>query len=285
MIIIITIIFLIIYIIFRVKFETKIKHKRTQVIIEVILIFLIIPICINLLMPIFQIKQLEKEEQFRIAVMDSIVKNKMNSEDIEELIFYKYKNIFESSEEEAKLWVNNFLKTLPDKKLELNSLSKKSEEYIDKLNLEWKPTCELVLKQFDNRINELIKQNENIKIEKENYNLIINVDSNKYKVQKIRIVEFPNGNSIFINFEPARIQRGILIEGIEIVFFEQLKNGYTCAVFSINLDQQLFQINPRNKRYESIDCRTNKNPMEDDNFRNKISEAINKIISSVYLLE
>ena len=277
--------FLIIYIIFRVKFETKIKHKWAQVIIEVILIFLIIPICINLLMPIFQIKQLEKEEQFRIAVMDSIVKNKMNSEDIEELIFYKYKNIFESSEEEAKLWVNNFLKTLPDKKLELNSLSKKSEEYIDKLNLEWKPTCELVLKQFDNRINELIKQNENIKIEKENYNLIINVDSNKYEVQKIRIVEFPNGNSIFINFEPASIQRGILIEGIEIVFFEQLKNAYTVAVFSLNLDQQLYQINPRNKRYKSVDCRTNKNPMEDDNFRNKISEAINEIISSVYLLE
>ena len=163
-------------------------------------------------------------------------------------------------------------------------MSEKSEEYIDKLTLKWKPTCDLILKQFDDRINELIKQNENIKIKKENYNLIIDVDSNKYEVLKVRIVEFPNSNSIFISFEPAKIQRGLLIEGIEIVFFEQLKNGNTTTVFSIDLDQNLYQINPRNERYRSIDSRTNQNPIEDDNFRKKISEALNKIISSVYLI-
>jgi len=285
MIIILAIVSIIIYILFKVIFEAKIKNKWFRVIIEVSLVFLIIPVFTNLIMTFFQREQLEKEEQFRTSVMTSIIEDKMSSKDIEELIFYKYKNIFESSEEEAKLWVNNFLKTLPDKKSELDSLSEKSEEYIGKLTLKWKPTCDLILKQFDDRINELIKQNENIKIEKENYNLIIDVDSNKYEVPKVRSVEFTNGNSIFINFEPAKIQRGILIEGIEIVFFEQLKNGYTINAFSIDLDQRLYQINPRNERYKSIDTRTNQNPIKDDNFRKKISESLNKIISSVYLLE
>ena len=266
-------------------FENRIKNKLIRVIIKVILVSLIIPICVNLLMPFFQKEQLEKEEQFRTTVMNAIVEDKMSSEDIEELIFNKYKDIFESSEKEAELWVNNFLKTLPEKRAELESLSKKSEEYINKLSLKWKPICDLILKQFDDRINELIKRNENIIIEKKKYKLIIDIDSNKYETQKVRFVEFTNGNSIFINFEPAKIQRGFLIEGIEIVFFEKLKNGNTTNDFAIDLDQDLSQINPRNERYKNIDIRSNKNPMEDDNFLNKISEALNKIISSVYLLE
>jgi len=273
------------YIFFKAIFKDKIKNKWIRIITEAILLLLVIPICINLLMPFFQREQLEKEEQFRNSVMNAIVKEYMSSEDIEDLIYNKYKNIFESSEEEAKLWATNFLKTLPEKKSELESLSEKSEEYIDKLTLKWKPTCDLILKQFDDRINELIKRDENIKIEKEYYNLIIDVDKNKYEVPKVRFVEFPNGNSIFISFEPAKIQRGFLIEGIEIVFFEQLKNGYTTNDFAINLDRDLSQINPRNERYKNIDIRTNKNPIEDDNFRKKTSEALNKIISSVYLLD
>lgn len=266
-------------------FENRIKNKLIRVIIKVILVSLIIPICVNLLMPFFQKEQLEKEEQFRTTVMNAIVEDKMSSEDIEELIFNKYKDIFESSEKEAKLWANNFLATLPEKRAELESLSKKSEEYINKLSLKWKPICDLILKQFDDRINELVKRNENIIIEKKKYKLIIDIDSNKYETQKVRFVEFTNGNSIFINFEPAKIQRGVLIEGVEIVFFEKLKNGNTTSDFAIDLDQDLSQINPRNKHYKNIDIRSNKNPMEDDNFLSKITEALNKIISSVYLLE
>lgn len=266
-------------------FENRIKNKLIRAIIKVILVSLIIPICVNLLMPFFQKEQLEKEEQFRTTVMNAIVEDKMSSEDIEELIFNKYKDIFESSEKEAELWANNFLTTLPEKRVELESLSKKSEEYINKLSLKWKPICDLILKQFDDRINELIKRNENIIIEKKKYKLIIDIDSNKYETQKVRFVEFINGNSIFISFEPAKIQRGVLIEGVEIVFFEKLKNGNTTSDFAIDLDQDLSQINPRNEHYKNIDIRSNKNPMEDDNFLSKISEALNKIISSVYLLE
>lgn len=269
-------------------FENRIKNKLIRVIIKVILVSLIIPICVNLLMPFFQKEQLEKEEQFRTTVMNAIVEEKMSSEDIEGLIFNKYKDIFESSEKEAELWVNNFLKTLPEKRAELESLSKKSEEYINKLSLKWKPICDLILKQFDDRINELIKRNENIIVEKKEYKLIMDIDSNKYEIQKVRFVEFANGNSIFISFEPARIQRGIITEGIEIVYFEQLKNGNTTCDFAIYINQDLYQISPRNNRngyYESVGYRTTKNPIEDEHFRNKLSEALNKIISSAYLLE
>ena len=285
MIMILIIIVLVIYIFFEAKFENRIKNKITRVIIKVIFVFFIIPICVNLLMPYFQRDQLEKEEQFRTTVMNAIIEDKISSKDIEGLIFNKYKDIFESSEKEAELWANDFLTTLPEKRVELESLSKKSEEYINKLSLKWKPICDLVLKQFDDRIDELIKRNENIIIEKKKYKLIIDIDSNKYETQKVRFVEFINGNSIFISFEPAKIQRGVLIEGIEIVFFEKLKNGNTTCDFAIDLDQDLSQINPRNERYKNIDIRSNKNPMEDDNFLNKISEALNKIIGSVYLLE
>jgi len=288
MIIILIIIFLIIYILFGAMFENRIKNKLIRVIIKVILVSLIIPICVNLLMPFFQKEQLEKEEQFRTTVMNAIVEEKMSSEDIEGLIFNKYKDIFESSEKEAELWVNNFLKTLPEKRAELESLSKKSEEYINKLSLKWKPICDLILKQFDDRINELIKRNENIIVEKKEYKLIMDIDSNKYEIQKVRFVEFANGNSIFISFEPARIQRGIITEGIEIVYFEQLKNGNTTCDFAIYINQDLYQISPRNNRngyYESVGYRTTKNPIEDEHFRNKLSEALNKIISSAYLLE
>ena len=288
MIIILTIISIIIYLLFKVIFKAKIKKKWIQDIIEVLLVILIIPICINLLMPFFQREQLEKEEQFRTTVINAIVEEKMSSENIEELILNKYKDIFESSEKEAKLWANNFLKTLPEKRVELKSLSKKSEEYIDKLSLRWKPTCDFALKQFDDRINELIKRNKNIIVEKKNYNLIIDIDSNKYEVPMVRSVEFPNGNIIFIRFEPAKIQRGIVTEGIEIVYYEQLKNGNTTNVFAIYINQDLYQISPRNNRngyYESVGYRTTKNPIEDEHFRNKLSEALNKIIISAYLLE
>lgn len=285
MIIILIIIFLIIYILFEAIFENRIKNKLIRVIIKVILVSIIIPIFVSLLMPFFQREQLEKEEQFRTTVMNAIVEDKMSSEDIEELIFNKYKDIFESSEKEAKLWANNFLKTLPEKRVELESLSKKSEEYINKLSLIWKPTCDLILKQFDDRINELIKRNENITIEKKNYKLIIDVDSNKYEVPMVRFVEFPGGNTIFIRLEPAKIQRGIITKGLEIVYYEQLKNVNTTIGFAIDLDQDLYQINPRNEFYKSVDYRTTQNPIEDEHFRNKISEALNKIISSAYLLE
>jgi len=288
MIIILIIIFLVIYILFGAMFENRIKNKLIRVIIKVILVSLIIPICVNLLMPFFQKEQLEKEEQFRTTVMNAIVEEKMSSEDIEGLIFNKYRDIFESSEKEAKLWANNFLATLPEKRVELESLSKKSEEYINKLSLKWKPICDLILKQFDDRINELIKRNENIIVEKKEYKLIMDIDSNKYEIQKVRFVEFANGNSIFISFEPARIQRGIITEGIEIVYFEQLKNGNTTCDFAIYINQDLYQISPRNNRngyYESVGYRTTKNPIEDEHFRNKLSEALNKIISSAYLLE
>jgi len=239
-------------------------------------------------MPFFQREHLEKEEQFRTTVMNAIVEDKMSSEEIEKLIYNKYKDIFESSEKEAKLWANNFLKTLPEKRVELELLSKKSEEYIDKLSLKWKPTCDFALKQFDDRINELIKRNKNIIVEKKNYNLIIDIDSNKYEVPMVRFVEFPNGNNIFIKLEPAKIQRGIVTEGIEIVYYEQLKNGNTTNAFAIYLNQDLYQISPRNDRngyYESVGYRTTQNPIEDEHFRSKISEALNKIISSAYLLE
>lgn len=288
MIIILIIVFLIIYIIFEAIFENRIKNKIIRVIIRVILVSFILPICVTLLIPFFQKEQLEKEEQFRTTVINAIIEDKISSEDIEGLIFNKYKDIFESSEKEAELWANNFLTTLPEKRVELESLSKKTEEYIDKLSLKWKPICDLILKQFDDRINELIKRNENIIIEKKKYKLIIDIDSNKYETQKVRFVEFTNGNSIFISFEPARIQRGIITEGIEIVYFEQLKNGNTTCDFAIYINQDLYQISPRNNRngyYESVGYRTTKNPIEDEHFRNKLSEALNKIISSVYLLE
>jgi len=288
MIIILIIVFLIIYILFEAIFENRIKNKLIRVIIKVILVFFIIPICVNLLMPFFQREHLEKEEQFRTTVMNAIVEDKMSSEEIEKLIYNKYKDIFESSEKEAKLWANNFLKTLPEKRVELELLSKKSEEYIDKLSLKWKPTCDFALKQFDDRINELIKRNKNIIVEKKNYNLIIDIDSNKYEVPMVRFVEFPNGNNIFIKLEPAKIQRGIVTEGIEIVYYEQLKNGNTTNAFAIYLNQDLYQISPRNDRngyYESVGYRTTQNPIEDEHFRSKISEALNKIISSAYLLE
>lgn len=288
MIIILIIVFLIIYIFFEAIFENRIKNKIIRVIIKVILVSFILPICVTLLIPFFQKEQLEKEEQFRTTVINAIIEDKISSEDIEGLIFNKYKDIFESSEKEAELWANNFLTTLPEKRVELESLSKKTEEYIDKLSLKWKPICDLILKQFDDRINELIKRNENIIIEKKKYKLIIDIDSNKYETQKVRFVEFTNGNSIFISFEPARIQRGIITEGIEIVYFEQLKNGNTTCDFAIYINQDLYQISPRNNRngyYESVGYRTTKNPIEDEHFRNKLSEALNKIISSVYLLE
>lgn len=277
---ILTIISLIIYVIFKTVVEPKIEIKWLQVLIDVLLVALIIPICVNLMMPIFQREQQRKEEEFKEQVTSYLLKEKMSTEDIKELISLKYKEIFKSSEEDAKKWTNKFLSSLPERKSDVDSLLIKGEELANKLRLKWQPLYDYILLQIDTRINELMKKDENIKFQK--YDLdIISIDSSR-RPGRIREIEFTNGCHIRIQVYPAQIQNGLLTE-FPIITFAEISNQLTSPVFMIGFFEDNFEIDSVNKRYEDIEFTTQNDPLDNEEFKNKLSEAINKIITSVYM--
>jgi len=276
-----------VYVGYRAKYEHKIKIKWLRVIIDVIIVSFLIPVCVNLMMPFFQKDEREKRERVDRKILSAITQSKLNDKDLEDLISYQYREIFESSQGDAKRWARELIDSMLEKKEKLGVLAEHTEEIVQKLRFKWWPLHMYALDQFDKRINELQKHNPSIKIELaiDKYDLILDIDSITYRTFDVRKVVFPNGNLITIKFEPASIQRGVLIEGTELNFTENLKFAGLSYAFSIACNEKIIQINPRNNRYSDIDIRTEDDPLMVDDFKDTLAKGINKLITSAYLHE
>ena len=166
LIFIVTIFSFLIFVAFKVLIEERIKAKWLKITIEAFIIFLFIPLCFYFIASHVQdnkSKEVQaKNEEFQKAKINTVSSDSFDTEQVDELMNPKYKEIFLSENEDAKIFVKNLLADRDTKNNGLQKLSNNSSEMIKKLSLKWKPFFDFVLAAFDDRIYELSKQDDRI---------------------------------------------------------------------------------------------------------------------------
>ena len=286
---IITAFLILIYILYAIWFISKIKRIWLQKIINIAFTLIIIPICLTLIMPIFQKEQNEKKEHFRKTVINAIYEKKMDRSKLDELIENKYREIFDTSEKEAKKYTQDLLRSLDAKRKHLSELSAKSKELEDVYYARWKPFLKSLLTQFDAIISELINGGQRLEIENKiiDYKLVVDTAEEQARTTTIRKVRFGNGNIIRIEFEPAKIESGIFISRGRLMFHSIMLGG-NGSFFQLFFEQKSTWLHSNDPRYSNFNgdrVYTRKNPMDDSTFCDQTLGIMKKFITNVLLLD
>lgn len=277
------------YILYEVWLISKIKQIWLQKTINIVFTLLIIPACLTLVIPVFQREQIEKEEHFRKTILNAIYEKKTDKSQLDELIESKYREIFNTSEKDARQYVHDLLASLDTKKQDLAALSEKSKELEDAYYSKWKPLFELILTQFDEITAEFQNKGEKLTIETQDndYKILVDTEKESASLTTIRKVRFQNGNFIGINYVPARIERGVFITRGQLLFNAKTKNRSGFA-FQFFLEDKLIWLHsndPRYKNFNGYQVRTDINPLDDQAFCEQISSIMKKFITNIYLLD
>ena len=278
----------VLYIVYRSRFENKITNPYLRYSIDTVLVIIILPICVYFITDEFNRDERQKQEEFRgkqeeftrIAT-DSIISNKLESKDLERIITEKYQDIFDTSEENAQTWAKDFINSLPTKQKNYKLLSNKSEELANLLKIKWDPIVVFTLKQFDNRIKELKKQDISITLNSSEIDDFIIVEDNKEFRPLFRSAKFPNGNSITVTMRAGMISKGILI--LEPFLRVQMNMRHTReGAFKISFQKNSISLVKLSKFINTNSINTN-DIMIDDKFFDSISKAIEESIAIVVL--
>ena len=155
---IVTIFSFLIFVVFKVLIEERIEVKWLKITIEAFIIFLFIPLCFYFISSHVQdnkSKEVQaKNEKIQKAKPNTVISDSSDTEQVDELMNPKYKEIFLSENEDAKIFVKNLLADKDTMNNGLQKLSNNSSEMIKKLSLKWKPFFDLCLqlltKEFTN---------------------------------------------------------------------------------------------------------------------------------------
>lgn len=128
-----------------------------------------------------------------------------DSKDSRELNVLRYRDIFRSSEQDARKWVRDFLNAPPHG--ELAAASSKSREIAHGLWLRWQPLYDFIVSQFDSCVDEL-RQGGKAEVVKQHDLSLIFIDDFRNIDEQFRRVKFPNGHSVFLRLMPAKIEGG-----------------------------------------------------------------------------
>lgn len=278
--IIITLVLIISFIIYRSKYENRIERKWLRLTIESILVLLIMPLLVTLIAPVVQFKQRREETRFKKDILASCVKKELDYEDLKELITLKHKDIFQSTDETATKWADDFIKSLPEKQSGLESLLDKGKELEKRLTLKWQPLYEFILKEFDARVLKL-KENDFIESFNKKEQSIFRKDAFEGYNTQIRTLVFHNGSYIWIEFRPALMQGGVIREEPSIRFWEIINGVRNVDGIRLIFGDKEIQFTYKNKVFRT----TEKDPLDDAEFRKKLIEAIGNTITSGYLLD
>lgn len=232
-------------------------------------------------------EQIEREEQRKEDQRKSeesvkhwvhiFTKKELNTKDLEEITSLLYKDIYHSSEKDAKKWAQDVLSSSPEEQEEMKSLSARGEELGNRLRLQWRPLYTYILKAFDDRITELQNRNKNLikSSFKDDTKDIVLVENVKQQYSLLREVQFQHGNAIRIYMLSARIQGGQLLDSPYIVINQDV-NGARDNPFRLNFSTREYWLYHYNEPYH-----TTKGFLEDKDFHDKITSAINKILKFV----
>jgi hypothetical protein len=198
---IVTIFSFLIFVVFKVLIEERIEVKWLKITIEAFIIFLFIPLCFYFISSHVQdnkSKEVQaKNEKIQKAKPNTVISDSSDTEQVDELMNPKYKEIFLSENEDAKIFVKNLLADKDTMNNGLQKLSNNSSELIKKLSLKWKPFFDFVLAAFDERIYELSKQDDRINYTKSGgVPIVYDVDLENYKSAGLREFEI-EGKKLF----------------------------------------------------------------------------------------
>jgi hypothetical protein len=257
------------------------KHKRISRILYPTLI-------IGIIVTLLRSHQNEvKTDNFRDLLTDAIVKQELETENIERIISEKYRNVFDATDKEARKWAEDFARTLSEKRAALTDLSTKSKELRDKYYLRWHPLYEYALDSFDKRISELQRRDSGIDVIANDVPIVIADDFSNIS-ETIRNVKFPNGNKISVRLHPGRIEHGLLIDKPNLIFGQTIEGQYSGSVFIIGFHNDQYELiigHPVRYRNVLQEMKTREDPLLHVDFRCEIIKALNLTIESVYLHE
>ena len=225
-----------------------------------------------------------KEENFKRQLIAILAESSSKTQDIEELLSLKYKEVFRSSEEEAREWVEEFRRSLAEKRKGVEIVSVKGKEMAERLSIRWSPFYQYVLKQFDDRVEGLAQDDQGISNTKSDLKLVF-VDNFSGIDETVRRATFPNNNSIILKVIPAQIERGTLVNTPRIDFFVSVPGEFQEAALSISLTEKGASVGAANPRYTSLIeyAITDQDPLVDEKFRRIVADSIGKLIMFVYL--
>ncbi len=226
-----------------------------------------------------------KTDKFRNLLTTAIVKNELKTDELERIISEKYKSIFAATDKESKEWVEDFMRTLSQKREALTDLSVESNKLRDKYYLKWHPLYEYALTSFDKRISELELIDPEINMTKHEVPIVLAEDFSSFN-ETIRYVEFSNGNNIRVRLHPGKIEHGQLIGTPNLIFGQSIVGKYSGSVFIISFRENLYQLitgHPVLFRNVIKEIQTKEDPLMDTSFRGEVNKAITITIESMYL--
>lgn len=273
----VTLLSALVFIIYKAWIENIIQATWAKIAIESLMVILFIPLCSYFITSYVKDKQ---DNEFQQAVLKGIYSNSVDMKQLDEFIQLKYRDIFNSSTEDASAFAKKLLNELDKNKDKFIDLSKQSEEVIRKLYLKWKPFYEFMLSTIDNRIGELAKYDNTIEYHKIGHNPIIyDAELKQYTLTALRYLNIKGKTSFMIYYQPGIVRQGLLIKNFVITFTEPPYHA-----FELEFSEDGISLNPDYKKYNMLRSRTiNDDPLDDTEFKEKTIQAINILISSSYI--
>ena len=224
------------------------------------------------------------EEQQR-QIIELLGSKLLDTKQLEELMAAKYTAVFSSSREDAAKWAKDLVESSKANEAEIKSLALSEKELADKLNLKLKPVRDFILQEFDSRISELTKRGliypqqftpDDSKAE------IIVLNKQAHPGFTIRGIEFNNGGGIAIFLAQAQVHSGKLIR--EPAFWiDETIDGASLRPFYFRLMSNELTLQPEKTMKVTTYKPKTDDPLDDEDFRHKISTAIGDSISFIYL--
>lgn len=264
--------------------------KWKQVIFYVFIICAIAAIAVNVLIDYRgKIEKIEHEKKIddqsqKISELtlklDDMEKNFMGifNENLEsrvrtQLVAKTYKNISNSSDEDAIKWAEERIKSIPETQEELDIVSIQEKELRDDLESKWAPFVEIILEDFEQKIEALQDKFKGLSIEKSSEYEIIKINVPNRLPNTIVTASFPNGSFIRIQLTPGIIRYGKYADDLLIRFRDSSIN----SAILIGFNQHKIGVRGYDLKYYN----TEKIPLDDEEFVRKTKDAISMLIDRV----
>jgi hypothetical protein len=216
----------------------------------------------------------------------------MSTEEIQQIIAWKYKAIFNSTEEDAVRWGKRLFDTPSTKQADFDSLAVDGQKLAETFTLRWKPLYEYVLKLFDDYAIELHKRGllkpsaraDRMPFDKVNRDLIV-VDRPSLQRAIVRDIRFPNGGVVQILLSQGQIHRGKIKEGVVALRFDESVNGvrYTPIRIELSIDKVWASFDKEQGGNYTYQSNWDKDPLSDQAFRHRLSGAIGNSLEFIHL--
>jgi hypothetical protein len=224
------------------------------------------------------------EEQQR-QIIELLGSKLLDTKQLEELMAAKYAAVFSSSREDAAKWAKDLVESSKANEAEIKALALSEKELAHKLNLKLKPVRDFILQEFDSRISELTQRGliypqqftpDDPKIE------LIVLNKPPHPRLTIRSIEFNNGAGIGIYLAQAQVHSGKLI-GEPTFWIGETVDGASLEPLDFRFMSKVLTLKPEKTMKVTTHKPKTDDPLDDEEFRHKISTSIGDSISFIYL--